>query len=151
MARRASQFEEQEQDPEFQISTMCDVLMCLLIFFVATANMEIMQQVAEVSLPKAVDALDPQKSPGETIINVYNLLGNNTIQIGDAKYEEPEDIKAQLIQSMDIANDLGVDVATYRVLVRASGDVPYRMVRDIMKVCGSVGIINVTFSTQENK
>ncbi|MEM9400450.1 MAG: biopolymer transporter ExbD [Verrucomicrobiota bacterium] len=144
-------FADEDDEPKFQISTMCDVLMCLLIFFVATANTEISQQIAEVTLPDSGDSDEVSKELGETVLNLFlnPFSGAMEIDIEGIRYKEAADITGELKSRKALAEKLGAGGQSYRVVIRADKEVPYKMVKEVMIQCGNLGIINVTFTTQK--
>lgn len=50
-----------EEEPEFQVAPMVDVLLVLLMFFTATTTTEIKSQIADLTLPDAQEAKDREK------------------------------------------------------------------------------------------
>ncbi len=157
MARKKSTFavEDDEAEPSLQISTMCDILMSILIFFVATASKEVAQPLAEVKLPDAADAKDKEKQ-GETIIYIQYFGGQSSVvtekRPAETPYKDPAD--PALINEIKIAKEVSIKLGTpedaFRVLIRCDKEVPYKFVRDVMKACGKAGVINVTFATNKS-
>ncbi|MCX6977704.1 MAG: biopolymer transporter ExbD [Verrucomicrobia bacterium] len=85
MARRASHSQESrkltrlvpEEDPEFQIAPMIDILLVLLVFFMSISTSEILQVSEGVILPVAKDAKKRTKPMGEILVNVlWNPITN---------------------------------------------------------------------------
>src|SRR5258708_7346014 len=79
-----------EEDPEFQIAPMIDILLVLLVFFMTISSTEVLQKTEGISLPVAKDAkkADPG-TKGQTIINVLwteiNNSGSLLILISDQR------------------------------------------------------------------
>src|SRR2546430_12495399 len=69
-----------EEDPEFQIAPMIDILLVLLVFFMSIATEQVLQVNKEVVLPVAKDAAErspEDKAKSELMINLLWLdLGN---------------------------------------------------------------------------
>lgn len=154
MARRHAHFQDEEDEPEFQISTMCDVLMCLLIFFVATATKEVMVQTAEVKLPDASHAQEKGDNQGQITVNVMTIMGKHTIEMDQQRFESSKDIVGLIKASKKASDELrGFDPmrSEFRVLIRADKEVPYQVIKDVMKSCGEAGVINVVFATNDPK
>ena len=59
-----------EEEPEFQVAPMVDVLLVLLMFFTATTTTEIKSQIADLTLPDAQDAKDREKGEGQFVVNI---------------------------------------------------------------------------------
>jgi biopolymer transport protein ExbD len=124
-----------EEDPEFQIAPMIDILLVLLIFFMSISS-------SEVQLPVAKDAKPPDKgTQGQTIINVtwntINSLGG--IDIDDKKYGDPFMVTTALEPKVRANPKM-------RVLLRADKGVRYEYLRAIMVAAANAGVGNVTFS-----
>ncbi len=132
-----------EEDPEFQIAPMIDILLVLLVFFMSIASTEVLQTNDAVRLPVARDSKDPKKteSEGQAMINVlWNGISNaGTIELGGQKFGVPTDVIPEL-QRRIVANP------SMRVLVRADKDVRYEYTRQLLQAVGTAGVGNVTFS-----
>src|SRR5262245_19516973 len=75
-----------EEDPEFQIAPMIDILLVLLVFFMTIATDQVLQQNQEVILPVAKDAKPPpDKKNSSVYVNVlWNLDGTGRIEVDTA-------------------------------------------------------------------
>ncbi len=136
-----------EEDPEFQIAPMIDILLVLLVFFMSISSTEVLQSNHEIQLPVANDAKSASKNnPGQVIINVtwLNLSNVGTIEVNDTRYPDATTI-VPILQKSIKANPLA------RVLIRADKDVRYAFLRDLMKSIGDAGVTNVTFSVVDKE
>src|SRR6187455_1915277 len=82
-----------EEDPEFQIAPMIDILLVLLVFFMSISSTEVLQTNKSVTLPVAKDAKPADKeTKGQTIVNVLwgTINQAGSVDIDDNKYEQPE-------------------------------------------------------------
>src|SRR5258708_14153431 len=82
-----------EEDPEFQIAPMIDILLVLLVFFMAISSTEVLQVNKGVTLPVAKDAKPADKNTkGQTIINVMRNPINNigSLEVDNNKLTTPE-------------------------------------------------------------
>src|SRR5271154_1883427 len=82
-----------EEDPEFQIAPMIDILLVLMIFFMSISSTEVLQVNQAVKLPVAKDAKDADKNTkGQTIVNVMWTTLNNagSIEVDDKKFAQPD-------------------------------------------------------------
>src|ERR1700749_5021285 len=100
MASRASHAKTQraetrmppEEDPEFQIAPMIDILLVLLVFFMSISSTEVLQVSKGVTLPVAKDAKPAEKNTkGQTIINVMwaKLNNSGSIELDNQKFAQP--------------------------------------------------------------
>ena len=131
-----------EEDPEFQIAPMIDILLVLLIFFMSISSSEVLQVNQEVQLPVAKDAKPPDKNATtQTIINVtWNPINNlGGVEIDDRKIGDPSLVASLLEPKVRVSPKM-------RVLIRADKNVRYDFLRAIMVSAANAGVGNVTFS-----
>jgi biopolymer transport protein ExbD len=131
-----------EEDPEFQIAPMIDILLVLLVFFMSISSTEVLQSNHSITLPVAADGKDASKnSPGQVIINIAWAPINNigSIEISDVNYPDPQDIIPPIQKAIQ-ANPVA------RVLIRADRSVKWSYMKQVMKAVAQAGVANVTFS-----
>src|SRR6478752_1054592 len=95
--RKAAMRAAPEEDPEFQIAPMIDILLVLLVFFMSISSTEILQTNDKVKLPVAKDAKTKETAgtaTGQTIVNIlWNPLNNvGTIDVDEKVYPTPDDV-----------------------------------------------------------
>jgi biopolymer transport protein ExbD len=132
-----------EEDPEFQIAPMVDILLVLLIFFMSISSSEVLQTNQDVILPVAKDGRKPgtSEAKGQTIINVtWNPISNiGGIDMDEKKFTDPNMITGLLEPKVKVNDKM-------RVLIRADKNVRYEYLRAIMLASAGAGVGNVTFS-----
>ncbi|MEI8341994.1 MAG: biopolymer transporter ExbD [Verrucomicrobiota bacterium] len=136
-----------EEDPEFQIAPMIDILLVLLVFFMSISSTEVLQANRDIQLPIAADGKAASKNnPGQVIINVTWVEMNNAggIEVNDKKYSTPAEL-VPVLQKAIMANPLA------RVLIRADKSVRYEYERTLLKAVGDAGVSNVTFSVVDKE
>src|SRR5678815_5100218 len=77
-----------EEDPEFQIAPMIDILLVLLVFFMSISSTEVLQKTEGINLPVAKDAKPADKdTKGQQIINISwsEITNSGTIIVGEDK------------------------------------------------------------------
>src|SRR5438067_10892101 len=78
-----------EEDPEFQIAPMIDILLVLLVFFMSIATEQVLQVNKEVILPVAKEAKQPEakeQKKSELMLNLtWSDIGNTGSIIVDEK------------------------------------------------------------------
>ena len=132
-----------EEEPEFQVAPMVDVLLVLLMFFAATTTTEIKRQIADLTLPDAQEAKDREKGQGQFTININKMGGLEAAGRGGLD----ETALAQMIKA-DYTNVKKLDPnASYRVLVRADKDLGWDKTKVVLKAAASAGVANVVFAT----
>jgi biopolymer transport protein ExbD len=131
-----------EEDPEFQIAPMIDILLVLLVFFMSISTSEILQVSEGVILPVAKDASPRDKNKkGEVIVNVlWNPINNvGSLEVGDTNYTQADQIAGILTAAVQANPET-------RILIRADRNVRYEYLRSVMAVAGKAGVGKVTFS-----
>jgi biopolymer transport protein ExbD len=132
-----------EEEPEFQVAPMVDVLLVLLMFFTATTTTEIKSQIADLTLPDAQEAKDREKGQGQFTININKMGG---VEAG-GRNNLDENVLAQMIKT-DYSNVKKLDPnASYRVLVRADKDLGWDKTKVVLKAAATAGVANVVFAT----
>src|ERR1051325_163460 len=131
-----------EEDPEFQIAPMIDILLVLLVFFMSISSTEVLQKTEGVNLPVAKDAKPADhNTKGQTIINILwtELNNSGTILLDEKKYTQAD----QMVPSLRA----GVQAnPAMRILIRADKKVRYEFLKQVMIAAGTAGVGNVTFS-----
>jgi biopolymer transport protein ExbD len=138
-----------EEDPDFQIAPMIDVLLVLLVFFMSISSTEVLQSTKGIELPVAPDGADAKKGvKGQVIVNVsWVTLGNGeagSITLDERVYTNPNDMLPYLLERKRANPEV-------RVLVRADKQTRYDFTRGIMYAVGQAGIDNVTFSVVDKE
>ena len=82
-AARAATRNAPEEDPEFQIAPMIDILLVLLVFFMSISSTEVLQSNRNISLAVAKDAKAPKPTKGgQIIVNVsWGVINLSLIHI----------------------------------------------------------------------
>lgn len=136
-----------EEDPEFQIAPMIDILLVLLVFFMSISSTEILQKTEGINLPIAKDAKPASKEKtGQTIINILwsEFTNNGTILMDEKPYPAAAGLAGPL-QTKVQANP------KMRVLIRADKKVKYEFLKQVMITAGKAGVGNVTFSVVDKE
>ncbi len=130
-----------EEDPDFQIAPMIDVLLVLLVFFMSISSTEVLQSTKNITLPVAAEGNDAAKNKGQVIVNVawVNMTDTGTITVDEQNFPSPASLSPLL--SERVATNPNT-----RVLIRADKNTRYDFMREIMVAVGQAKISNVTFS-----
>ena len=130
-----------EEDPEFQIAPMIDVLLVLLVFFMSISSTEVLQSNQDITLPVAASAADKATGvSGQVTVNVgWSALETGSIEVSGKNYATPADL-TPFLQERVTAN------AKTRVLIRADKRTQYSFLRGVMLAVANAKIGNVTFS-----
>ena len=131
-----------DQEPEFQIAPMIDILLVLLVFFMSIASTQVLQTNQKVRLPIAKDGKEArEKEDGVLIINIlWNPLANvGSLDVDGRTYAVATELTPVIVSAVNKTPDT-------RVLVRADKEVKYDYLRSVLKAAAAGGISNITFS-----
>lgn len=136
-----------DEDPEFQIAPMIDVLLVLLIFFMSITTTDVMQKNKEIVLPEASQAAKASKEgdTGTAIVNVQWLRTQAIVKLDDTLMPGMGYLSSEL-QARREAFQRAKPKGKFRVIVRGDVVAHFSSIRDVMDACASAGINNVTFS-----
>ena len=137
-----------EEDPEFQIAPMIDILLVLLIFFMTISSQEVLQVNQDVQLPVAKDAgkKTPESGSGQAVVNIlWSVIGNSgSIELDELKFADPNALTPILAERVKVTPKM-------RVLIRADRNVRYEFLRSVMVAAANGGVGNVTFSVVDKE
>ena len=135
-----------EEDPDFQIAPMIDVLLVLLVFFMSISSTEVLQSTKNIELPIAADGNAASKNKGQVIVNIAWNGANDagTITVDERNYASPADLAPMLTERAKANPAL-------RVLIRADKQTRYDFTRAVMIAVGQAQIKNVTFSVVDKE
>lgn len=141
-----------EEDPDFQIAPMIDILLVLLVFFMTIATDQVMQVNQEVILPVAKDA---EEAPKTEVNNVYvnvlwNLDGSGKIEV-DNKGEMDLSTLTEYINKKRSSHEESGSKGKFQVIIRADKRARYQYVRTVMVAVGSAKVPNVIFSAVDKE
>ena len=136
---------DQDGDPEFQVAPMVDVLLVLMLFFMAITSTEVLKKDPNLQLADAKNAKppDPGHKPHEITVNV-GWDGINSVaqfSMDGVTYASGTDPNLQGA----IAAAHTKDPAAY-VLIRSDRNTEYSNISDLMSTCADAGISTVTFA-----
>jgi biopolymer transport protein ExbD len=122
-------------EPEFQIAPMVDVLLVLLIFFMAITSAEVLKVNKDIVLPVSPNAKkrDPELSKHELAINVSwdKTAAKAMVDVDDKKYPKLEDLIPYLKERKK-SND------KIRAVVRGDRELPAIEIQRVMNIVGRV-------------
>ena len=130
-------------DPEFQVAPMVDVLLVLMLFFMAITSTEVLKKDKNLQLANAKNAKPAEKSKhkDEIVINV-DWDGVNSVaqfSLDGVNYPSADSMQGVL------ASQRAQNPAAY-VVIRADKNTEYSNISDLMNTCANAGISTVTFA-----
>lgn len=127
---------KEDEDIAIDMSPMIDMVFLLLIFFVVASV--IVDNKVPVQVPSAVYAKVPEDITGRFIISINK---NEELFVGMNKVTMDE-LKEQLVTAIEADPEL-------RIMIRADGDVKYKLNEEVMMACADVGAVDMIFSAFE--
>ena len=140
---------DQDGDPEFQVAPMVDVLLVLMLFFMAITSTEVLKNDKKVQLPEADKAKpndqDPSRMKHAITVNVEWDANNQsaTFVLDSLSSATPDGVTGAIAAKMK-------EDAQGFVVIRADRDVEYSSISDLMAACGNAGVGSVAFSVMQN-
>ena len=122
--------------PGFQIAPMVDVILTLLSFLLVGQIFSRWESELDVKLPTAETSVNPQRLPGEIIINI---LDDGTTVVNQ-KALDPEGLK-------DLLNRVVKLFPGQSVLIRADRKTAYEHVIRVLDQCRKSDLWNISFAT----
>lgn len=142
-----------EEDPEFQIAPMIDILLVLLVFFMSIATDQVLQVNKEVVLPVAkVEAEQDKGNRSEVFVNVLWTLDNNgKIEVDGRGEMDFGALTEYISKKRETSESLGGNEQNFRVVIRADKRAKYQYVRGVMAAIGNAKVPNVIFSAVDKE
>ena len=131
MPLRTSQLDE----PSINLTSMLDVVMLLIIFFMLSTQFREEERQYDVKLPTISDASALTGQPDEIIVNV--------MPDGSIRLRQEQVNLDQLEAAMRAA---AAKFAGQTVVIRGDGSIPYQEIMDVMAACRRGGIRNTSLS-----
>jgi biopolymer transport protein ExbD len=141
--RRTRKRADEDGDPEFQVAPMVDVLLVLMLFFMAITSTEVLKKEKNLHLAEAnhakPDDKNQSKKQDELVVNVSWDNGTAGFSMDGLRYPSADALQGVL------ARDHQQNPHAY-VLIRADKDVEYSNISDLMNACAGAGIGTVSFA-----
>ena len=124
--------------PGLAMTSMLDVIFLLLCFFVTVSVYSQWESEISIKLPSATTATDPERLPGEIIVN---LAQSGEVKVNGCKLTL-DDLKTRLAK-----------VAKFYpgqpVIIRADKATEYEKVVEVIDTCRSANIWNFSLATEQ--
>jgi biopolymer transport protein ExbD len=132
---------DQDGDPEFQVAPMVDVLLVLMLFFMAITSTEVLKKDKNLHLAEANHAKEEKNKhqPDQLVVNVIWTNQAAGFSMDGVRYPTADSLQAVLAQRHQ------QNPRAY-VLIRADKEVEYSNIADLMNAAGAAGIGTVSFA-----
>ena len=131
----------EDGDVGFQIAPMVDVVFVLMLFFMASAGMQIVEKELGINLPSG-GAAKPGGPPPTPI--VVEVGADGQVQMNGMVYGTPTDkvlqpLRTKFKEMIDSFGDKDP------VIIRPTPDTKYERIIDVLNAAGASGVKNLTF------
>jgi biopolymer transport protein ExbD len=130
-------------DPEFQVAPMVDVLLVLMLFFMAITSTEVLKKDPNLQLADAKNAKQNENKDHKNEITV-NVKWDGINSVALFSLDEQNYPTADSMTGV-LASEHQQNPAAY-VVIRADKDTEYSNISDLMTACANAGISTVTFA-----
>ena len=122
--------------PGFQLAAMLDVVFLLLCFFVTTSVYSQWENEVEIQLPSAESGVEPNRLPGEIIVNVAK---DGAIRV-NGRDLTPEELGAK-------CRALAAAFPGNPIVVRGDREASWESVLRVLDICAKNDLYNVNFAS----
>jgi biopolymer transport protein ExbD len=128
-----SRLGQQDELPQINMTPMVDVILCLLVFFMAATRLyDWDESEFTVKVPEVAEAAPLTAAPDDLVLTV---LRPGAVAIDQITYD--------LDSLCDLLRQKREQYANQGVLIRGEASLAYQDLADVLSVCDSAGIRNV--------
>lgn len=142
-----------EEDPEFQIAPMIDILLVLLVFFMTIATDQVMQVNKDIVLPVAKNIQKPEpntEKTSEVNVNViWNMDNTGKIEVDNAGQKDITALTEYINSKRAQAEE--ANIKDFKVIIRADKRSKYQYIRTVMVAIGQAKVPHVIFSAVDKE
>ena len=130
-----------EEELEFQIAPMIDVLLVVLVFFIMITSASVLQGDPDIVLPVAGDATKPEKSKAEGVLNLHWAAASKAgwVTMDKVRYDKLDALGKKL-------GAMSAGKKNFRVVIRADRTLPALFVQRVLGACADAGISDTVFT-----
>jgi len=135
---------------EIPLAPMIDIVFLLLTFFIVTAQITENEKDLDVKVPTSEKGQESQRQFNEIIINVRE---DGTTSINGQIFTA-EQLEAKLIRLVKASNAVendDNDTSNQPVRLRGDSKAAYQNIVNVIDICQSAGIWNISFAIQSKK
>lgn len=131
-----------DEQLEMDMSSMIDLVFLLLIFFMVSSHLIIVEIDKRVNPPTATNAQVAKNATGRVVVNI--LADGSIWGQGEMELPTSEAITDYVDQVKQRNDDTGV---TTRLNLRADEDVDTRIIKKVVQAAGDAGVNDVIFGS----
>ena len=138
----AGSVEQEDGDIGFQVAPMVDVVFVLMLFFMASAGMQVVEKELSINLPSG--GVSKQGGPPPTPI-IIDISADGEVRMNNMVYVTPKDktlqpLRTKLKEMIEAFGDKDP------VIIRPTPDTRHERIMDLLNAAGASGVKNLTFS-----
>src|SRR4029434_4562081 len=129
----------EDGDIGFQIAPMVDVAFVLMLFFMASAGAQIVENELNISLPSGASAAPGSTTKTPIMIDISadgQVVGNNT-SFGTTADRSLTSLRVWLHDTQSVGSE-------DPVIIRPNSDTKHERIIDVLNACAAAGIKNLT-------
>ena len=130
-----------EEELEFQIAPMIDVLLVVLVFFIMITSASVLQGDPDIVLPVASDATKPEKSKAEAVLNLHWVAATKSgfVTMDKVSFNKLDALTKKL-------EAMSTGKKNFRVVIRADRTLPALFVQRVLASCADAGVSDTVFT-----
>ena len=129
----------QEEEPEFQMSPMIDIIFQLIIFFMCATSFQVLESELKLDLPAI--STKQTESKVENVVIVITREGR--VLVENKEFGSPKD--RELLQLIGMLSRLKKFFKDQPVIIEADKEVKHQRVVDVLNACAAAEISNISF------
>lgn len=131
----------EDGDIGFQIAPMVDVVFVLMLFFMASAGMQVVEKELGINLPSGAVA---KESDTPRIPIVIAIGSDGTVQVNGSPYDVTT--RGDLPLTREKLHDLMSYGGEDPVIIQPAPDVRHERIINVLNACASAGVRHLSFS-----
>jgi len=122
-----------DEAPVINMTPMVDVILCLLVFFMAATRLyDWDESEFVVNVPEVAEAAPATAAPDDLVLTVKQ---SGTVSVGDSTYN--------LDQLVTLLSEARAQYINQGVVIRGDATLAYQDLADVLSACDEAGIRNV--------
>jgi biopolymer transport protein ExbD len=131
----------EDGDVGFQIAPMVDVVFVLMLFFMASAGMQVVEKELSISLPSGASAASSATPPTPIVVTIASDGG---VQVNGTAYDPPTSTDLPLTR--DHLKELMSFGTKDPVIIQPAPDVRQERIVNVLNAAAAAGVKNLSFS-----
>jgi biopolymer transport protein ExbD len=141
---RFDKIRKRQEEGEFQIAPMIDIVFLLLIFFICAATIKKMEKELKITLPDTSQIPDENPNPPMEIIIIVKKTGAT-----DNVFEIQDQGAFSLGQIRDKFRNLHAASPNQLIIIRGEPEASHGNIVKILDLCAEIGLKQVSIAIME--